>query len=57
MALFLVDDTQIQDFIDEGNLDQLDNMVTEFAMNMNDSAMEPALADQVNNGNTIRPAA
>lgn len=33
------DNHQIQDFIDEGNLEQLDNMITEFAMNMNESAI------------------
>ena len=27
----MADDTQIQDFIDSGNLENLDNMVTEFA--------------------------
>ena len=46
----MADDTQIQDFIDSGNLENLDNMVTEFANEYMMNGMDQ-MAEE-NNGNS-----
>lgn len=47
----MADDTQIQDFIDSGNLENLDNMVTEFANEYMMNGMDQMAAEE-NNGNS-----
>ena len=51
-----LDEIQIQDFIDEGNLDNLDNMVTEIAQEyMNESSLDAtASSTYENNGNIVK---
>ena len=50
------DDIQIQEFIDEaGNLDNLDNMVTEFANEyMNESSMDQVAEGSNGNGSLVK---